>query len=299
MKKKILILGGSGFIGQNLIKRLIRYKELSITSVSRNSFYASKKKIKQIKCDLTKVKNFKILGKHRYDCIINLSGNIDHNNKYNTHLIHNRACKNIFKFFSNKNVKLFIQVGSSLEYGNIKSPQNENSVCKPISFYGKSKLAATNYILNLAKRKKINFLILRLYQVYGPMQKIDRLIPFAIRNSLMNQIFKCSSGKQLRDFLFIDDLIDLFIKILRFKKIKNGIYNVGYGSPITVKSVIHKINRLVKKGIPLYGAIKMRQDENKINYPNIYKVMKNFKWKPKTDILLGLKKTIKYYEKKK
>ena len=79
---------------------------------------------------------------------------------------------NIFK----KKIKLFIQAGSSLEYGETSSPQIEYIKCKPNSYYGKSKLSTTKFIEYFAKKNKIKFLILRLYQIYGPFQKLDRLI---------------------------------------------------------------------------------------------------------------------------
>ncbi len=134
--------------------------------------------------------------------------------------------------------------------------------------------------------------------MYGPLQKLDRLIPFTIDNCIKNKTFNCSEGEQYRDFLFIDDLIYLFELIIGSSKVKNGVYNVGFGIPIKVKSVIALINKIIKKGKPNYGAIKMRPDEIEILFPNINKVVKAFKWKPKTTLLNGLKKTIKYYEKK-
>lgn len=301
MKNTILILGGSGFIGQNLILKLIREKNFEITLASR-SFKSPKnikKKINFIKCDLT---NFKSLIKFKnlnFDYIINLSGNIDHKNKNLTNKIHHIACKNIFNFFTKKKLKLFIQVGSSLEYGNANSPQTENSKCKPVSYYGKAKFLASKFIQKSARKKKINYLILRLYQVYGPYQKFDRLLPLVIKNSLLGKKFKCSDGEQLRDFLHINDLTNLFIKILKKTRIRSGIYNVGFGKATKVKTVIKKVQNKIKKGEPLFGAIQMRSDEITNLFPNISKVKKNFKWKPKVSLSRGLSNTINYYEKKK
>ena len=80
-----------------------------------------------------------------------------------------------------------------------------------------------------------NFIILRPYQVYGPYQKYDRLIPMVIKSCLKNKKFPCTEGNQERDFLYVDDFTDLIIKILRKKNFKNRIFNVGYGKPIKVK----------------------------------------------------------------
>ena len=112
-----------------------------------------------------------------------------------------------------------------------------------------------------------------------------------------NKKFNCTNGIQYRDFLYVDDLSNLFKKILNKKKIKEGIYNVGTGQPLQVKKVIDHIVNLTKKGKPLFGKIKMRNDEDAEYYPNILKIKKSFNWKSKINIIDGLKKTIKFYEK--
>ena len=204
------------------------------------------------------------------------------------------ALKNLINIFKKKKINLFIQASSSLEYGNIKSPQNEKNKCAPVSHYGKAKHKATKYLMK--DNFFFNYIVLRLYQVYGPYQKIDRLIPITINSCLKNKKFKCTDGTQKRDFLFIDDFIDLIVKILKKKKIKSGIYNVGSGKPLYVNYIIKKINFIIKKGYPLFGAIKMRKDESSSLYPNTNKIKKNFNWLPKTSFLEGIKKTINYYE---
>ena len=299
MRKKILIFGGSGFIGINLIKELIKSKDIEVSSASRLKGLNKKreKKIHYIKCDLSKRKDLEVFNKQKFDTVINLSGNINHKNKSETFKIHNEGSKNLFNFFAKKKIKLFIQIGTSLEYGNSKPPHTEGLRCEPKSFYGKSKLLATKHIEKSAKKKNVKYIILRLYQVYGPHQKFDRLIPFVIKNSLLNKKFSCSPGDQLRDFLFVDDLTALISKIINNSNFKSGIYNVGYGESIEVRKVIKNINQIIKKGYPLFGKIKMRKDENHALFPNIKKVKKTFKWRPKINLTKGLRKTINFYAK--
>ena len=76
-------------------------------------------------------------------------------------------------------------------------------------------------------------------------------------------------GNQERDFLYVDDFIDLIIKILGSKNIKSGIFNVGSGKPIQVKKAILTIVKKIKKGTPLFGKLKMRKDEKKITLSRI------------------------------
>ena len=154
--------------------------------------------------------------------------------KYQSQKVHFNGLKNILKIIDIKNLKLFIQVGSSLEYGKRKSPQKESFFCKPISHYGKAKYDASN----LLKKKLKKFVILRPYQIYGPNQKTNRLIPMVINSCLKDETFSCTSGNQLRDFLYVDDFSHLIIKILKRKFFQHRIYNVGNGSPKKVKDVI-------------------------------------------------------------
>tara|TARA_X000000950_G_scaffold288332_1_gene404505 strand:- start:1804 stop:2718 length:915 start_codon:yes stop_codon:yes gene_type:complete len=296
-KKKIILFGGSGFIGFNLVKKLKEYK-FDITSVSRKKIDKKFKlnKIKYLRCDVSKYSSLKKI-KSDFDYIINLSGNINHRNTKETIKTHFLGTKNLIDFFEKKKFSLFIQMGSSLEYGDLNSPHLEKSITKAKSNYGKSKLKATKYIKKRSKIKKFSFMILRLYQIYGPYQKKDRLIPYVINSSIRNKSFNCTDGNQLRDFLYIDDFTLLILKILKKKNIKSGIFNVGFGKPQVVKKVINLITKNLNKGTPLYGKIKMRKEEKKIYYPNIQKIKKNFNWKPKIKIPLGIKKTINFYEK--
>lgn len=219
MKKEILITGGSGFIGYHLIKKLKKNYNIISLSSKKPDIKRKVNLIKYIKCDIYNKKLlYKKLKKLNPSFVINLAGYIDHSNKTKTLNSHFNGCKNLVDYFSSKKIELFIQFGSSLEYGKQGSPHHENLKCKPRAIYGQSKLKSTNYILKTSKRNNFPFAILRLYQIYGPNQSLNRLIPIVISSCLNNKRFNCSSGVQIRDFLYVDDLIDLIIMILKSKK---------------------------------------------------------------------------------
>ena len=297
MKKIILIVGGTGFIGHNVAQRLIK-KNFTVYSLS--SIKPSKGKIiKGVKYLIANTSNLNSLKRKtscKFDYVLNASGNIDHKNKKMTYSAHYKGLKNLIDIFKKKNIKTFIQLGSCLEYGKILSPQRETANCKPQSHYSRAKLLATKYIL---KEKKLPSIILRLYQIYGPNQKLDRLIPYTITSCLKNIKFNCTEGNQFRDFLYIDDLTNLIIKIIQQKNIKKGIYNVGSGKPKKIKLIIKTIKEITKTGFPQYGNLAMRKDEILNLFPDIKKVKKTFKWKPNIFLKDGLKRTKRFYEKKK
>ncbi len=298
-KTRILIAGGTGFIGFHLAKACLR-KNYEITSLSTKKPTKARKlkNVKYLICDITKKNDLEVKIKKSYDYVINLAGYVDHSKKKKTIRSHYNGCLNLANFFLKKKIKRFIQIGSSIEYGKIRSPQKENKLNfqKTYSAYGYSKLLSTKYLLNLYRKNNFPVTILRLYLIYGPFQDLNRIVPIAIFNCLKNKTFNCSPGTQFRDFLYVDDLVEAILKILKIKKTIGEIINVGSGKPKKIKDLIKDIQSIIQKGKPIFGKIKFRNDEIEYLYPNISKIKKQVKWLPKTELTKGLKKTIKYYK---
>ena len=301
MSKKILITGGTGFIGFHLSKKCLSLG-WSVTSLSSQSPKPQKKlkSVKYLKIDITNKNKLSKINKN-FDYIVNLAGYVDHTNKKKTLESHYIGCKNLASIFVNENIKKFIQVGSSIEYGKLKSPQieNKNNKQSTYSVYGKAKLLSTKFLIDLNKKNNFPSSIIRLYLVYGPNQDINRVIPITIKNALDNKRFDCSNGLQYRDFTYIDDVVVAILKLLKSKKTNGEIINIGSGKPVRVRTLIKKICQIVGSGKPVFGNIKMRKDETMVLYPNIRKAKKILKWKPKISLNAGLQKTIKYYKNEK
>ena len=297
--KKILIVGGTGFIGYHLAKQSLK-KGWQVTSISskppKKIRYLSK--VKYIRCDITNKKLLESRTNNNFDYIVNLGGYIDHSNKKKTFSTHYNGCKNLAEIFLKKIPSSFIQIGSSLEYGSANSPQKENIKCnlKSIkSIYGKAKLSSSIHMINLFKKKKFPVTILRLYLVYGPKQDVNRFLPTIINGCLKNKKFTISKGDQLRDFLYVDDAVEAIIKSLINKNTRGQIINLGSGKPKLIKNVIEKVKKISKGGKPQYGMFKLRKFDIQKLYPSIVKVKNTINWKPKTSFDKGLKKTINSY----
>ena len=299
LKTNILIVGGTGFIGYHLAKKSLN-KGWQVTSISTK---LPKKirylpKVKYIICDISNKKILKKKIKRNYKYVVNLGGYVDHSNKKKILGSHYNGCKNLTEIFLKKKPTAFVQMGSSIEYGNSKSPHTENIKCnikKIKSTYGKAKLLSTLHLLKLSKKKNFPAKILRLYLAYGPKQDINRFIPIIINSCLKNIKFPCSNGDQLRDFVHVDDVTDAIMKLLSNKKLKGEIINIGTGKPIKIRNIIKKIKDIAKGGYPQYGKIKLRKDEILKLYPNIDKAKRKLRWKPTISFEQGLKKTINYY----
>lgn len=296
--KKILISGGTGFIGYHLAKKCLDEKLLVFSiSTSKPKKYRFLNKVKYFFFDIAKQKNFKRLKKIKFDYIVNLAGAVDHKNKKKVFNSHFYGVKNLVKYFHSPNLEKFIQIGSSMEYGKTLSPQKETATCTPASFYGKAKLLSTNFLLNHYVKKKFPCTILRLYQIYGPRQDLNRLIPYVIINSIKNRNFDCSSGRQFRDFMYIGDCVDAIFRSLTNKDVIGKIINIGTGKSAQIKKIILKIQQAIKSGKPIFKKIALRKEELIQLYPNITKAKKILKWRCKVDFNKGIYKTINYYKK--
>lgn len=298
-KKKILIVGGTGFIGFHL-GAFLKKKNFKITIVSEHRPKKKRfiKSVKYIQFDISKIKNFKKIKNFEFDYIVNLGGYVNHSNKKKTINSHYVGAKNLSNFFLNKKIKSFIQIGSGGEYGNLKSPHKESAVCRPSkkSSYSYSKYLATNFLISLYKKFNFPVTVLRLYQAYGPSQDINRFLPILITNCIKNKKFKTSHGRQFRDFIHINDLINIIYKCLNKNKARGKIINVGFGKPVNIKETILKVVKICNGGKPQFGKITLRKDENMVTYPNIRNLIKILSYRPVINFEKGIKLTIKSYQ---
>ena len=300
---KILIIGGTGFIGFNLLKKLKNLR-FSITSISlsypkKNNLISG---VNYIKLDITNKNEIKKINGN-FDIVVNaggyggLDGNFRDTNKMYQNQI--KGLKNVASFFLKKKIKKFIQVGSSLEYGSVSGIQTEKSYPKnPITIYGKSKLYSTNYLKFLNKVYNFPVVVLRLYQVYGPNQKNNRLIPYIIESIIKNKKIFTTRGDQIRDFCYIDDVTEAIIKCFNSKKSIGEIINIGYGRGYQIKDILKKIFKFfpkykVKRKVKI--NLSSKKQVKKL-VPSIKKAKKILRWSPKISFNEGIKKTINSFK---
>ena len=297
--KKILIVGGTGFLGFNLAKKLIKDNVVTSISTRNPRKDRSVKGVKYITLDISNKDKFNKIKKYSFNYVINLAGYVNHKDKINVYKSHYIGTKNLISYFKKKKIDFFLQIGSCTEYGHLKSPQKEKSNLKLLnlkSFYSKAKLKASKYLLNEIKNKKINGLIVRPYLIYGPYQDYNRLIPIVFKNCILDKNFNCSDGEQIRNFLYIDDFVEAIAKVLKTKPTCK-IMNIGSRKSYKVKTIIKRIKSITNKGKPLFGMIQLRLDEPKIIYPDLNNLNKYVNWREKVNLNLGLKKTYLYFEK--
>ena len=314
--KKILIIGSNGFIGKNLIQRLnhnenkIFLIDKSLPSKSDLSLL-KKKKIHFQKVDITKTNNFNKISKINFDVVYHLASVVGVSQvldpKITIDTIINGSL-NIIKKVIKKNT-LFIFFSTSEAYGNNpKLPWREEDSMVLGSYkiprwnYAKSKSLIESVIYEYSKKIKFKYIILRLFNIYGPHQS-NYFITSSIINRCLNNLpcYLNYPGTQTRCFTYIDDLNDFLIKILKVKNIKSGVFNIGNNKRTKVKNLIKLIIKLTKSKskikIKKFSTVKKTKMQDVIHrQPDISKIYKFYKWKPKTNLANGLKKTISFFK---
>jgi UDP-glucose 4-epimerase len=300
--KTILITGCAGFIGSSFIKSIIQ-KKLRIIGIDdlsagfKNRLPVNKN-FQFIKGDCSDKKILKKI-KGKVDIIIHLAGQssgeksfYDPINDINRNLFSTIA---LLKFYLKKKSKQFIYASSMSVYGDLRKQVDERCKTKPISFYGLSKLSSEKYI-KMYSNKKINFTILRFFNVYGEGQTLNNLKQGMIRIFLTqifnsNQLIVKGSLKRFRDFIHILDVNKILQKIVGNRNCFNKTFNVGYGKKYVIKDVVKLIKKKSKKKFSIKVKANTPFDQFGI-YSNSNKLFKTIKFKAKIALENGLDKYI-------
>ena len=301
--KKILVTGGAGFIGTNLCKKLFKnnYKVYVIDNESNGNLKNIKKFI--VKSFNTDFSNKETLNKIKgIDVVIHLAANsrvIDSikNPKKNFN-------ENVIKTFklinwaSNNNVNYFINASTGgAILGKAKPPINEDINPKPISPYGASKLAIEGYCHAFNEISKLKLCSLRFSNVYGPHSDLkDSVIALFYKKIIKGEdIYIYGTGKQSRDFLFIDDLINGDLNSIKYRP--TGVIQLASGKQTTLKELLKYMQKITKKKIePKYQSKRLGEVEHV--WCEIKKAKKLINFKIKNNLFTNLKYTWLWYNKK-
>ena len=276
-----------------------------ITSVSLSSPSVERriKGVRYINMDIRKFDEHTDVLQQEYDYVVNLGGYVDHRLIKESGLMvidsHYKGILKLIDILPRKKIKRFVQIGSSDEYGNTVSPQVEEIRENPISPYSFAKTATTHFLQMLHKTENYPVVILRPFLVYGPNQGTERFIPQVINGCLENKEFPASLGMQLRDFCYIDDVVEAIFVSLTEKNAIGQVINIGSGEPTTVRSIVEKIVANIGTGSPNYGEIPYRTGENMSLFADVNKAYSVLGWKPNVSFDEGVIRTIGWFTQKK
>jgi len=307
MTKQVLITGGVGFIGHHLVEKLI--KENYYPIIIDNFFNADVKNIKHlssnkyalINLDINnsmlekKLKNFKPETTVHLAAIHYIPYCVKHPKKtLKTNFI---GTKKILELSRKLNVKKFIFSSSAAVYKPSKIAHKENDLIKPIDVYGRTKVISEKLIENFCSENNMQFFILRFFNIYGEKNLTPHFIPSLIEKIKKSKNIKLGNIDTCRDYIYIDDIIEIVSKIIKIKKEKGGIYNIGTGHKYSGKDIILLVENILNQKIKINKDEELvRKNDRKFLVANIDKIKKAYNWQPTFSLRDGLKKLIKNNE---
>ena len=321
MIKNILITGGAGYIGSHISEILVKNKKKIYIVDNLSTGYRSliNKKAKFFKLNINNDKTVKkIIQENKIDSIIHLAANliISEGEKYPKKYYRNNVLgtQNLLKACSNSTIKNFIFSSTAAIYKDGQFKVSENSIIKPKSVYGKTKVKCEKIIQSFCKKNKINYGILRYFNIAGSspsgkiglINKSDHLFKNFSREimkkrpvlKIYGNDYKTKDGSCIRDFIHVSDIAEIHFKVLEKidKTNKSKILNCGYNKGTSVLEVAKEFKKQTSKKVKILVTKRRKADLVKIIASN-KKLMQFIQWKPKFNNLGKIVKSCVMWEK--
>ena len=297
---KILVTGGAGFIGSNIVDELIEKKHKVVIVDNLATGNKKAKFYKVSVCDKKKIDE--IFKKEKIDIVIHHAAQLDVRKSVEDPCfdadVNIKGALNILEACKNTKVKkiIFASSGGTI-YGECgtKAP-DEKAFANPLSPYGVAKLSVEHYIKAYSALYGLKYTILRYANVYGPRQDVNGeagvVAIFIGRMSQNKEFFIFGDGKQLRDYVYVKDVVSANIKSLT--KGNNEVINIGTNKTTSVTKLAQELSKIIGyKNKPVFKP--KRNGELFKSFLNISKAKTVLGWKPKIDIIKGLKNTVEYF----
>lgn len=303
--KKVLIFGGFGFLGLNLIQRLLTEKsQITVLDVNTPPLKSLSEKVAFIQgniSDYNLVK--KLLAKN--EILFNLAGRSGPANSMEDPAldlkINVESVLSVLQAAKEVNPQLKIVFpGSRLEFGRInKLPVTEDDPMRPTSIYGIHKLTAEKYHLAFFDNFGLPTTVLRISNPYGPHLTQNNpgynIFNYFIDQAQKGETIKIfGNGEQKRDYLYVGDLVNVFLDVGKNNKTDGQVYNIGYGSGFSLMEVAQTIVDVVGQGkiekVPWKEDLKKLETGDYIS--DLTKIKNDTGWEPKVSIKEGIQKTV-------
>ena len=316
--KKIIITGGLGFIGSNLIKLLLK-KNFFVVNIDKISYasnfyntknFSNKKNYKFVKLDINnRLKLRKVLNFHKPIAIFNLAAethvdrSIDGPAEFiKSNIVGVFNLLEEFKEFTKKNKKTkLIHISTDEVYGDVlKGRSKENDPYKPSSPYAASKASSDHLVYSYVRTFKLNAMITNCSNNYGPHQHPEKLIPKLIYNIIKNKPLPLyGNGKNSREWIFVDDHCEALFKVFK-NGTKGQFYNIGSNINSSNLDIAQLLINIARKKIKLGKEVKIKFVKDRPGHDfryalNSKKIFRKLKWKSKINLKKGLENTFNWY----
>ena len=308
---KVLLTGAAGFLGSHTAEKLLA-AGLEITGVDNFSDYydVAQKKANAdaiiskgaeiVTIDLRKSKNYQRLHRN-FDFIIHfaaqpgISGSSTFSDYYSNNV---SATQNLIRFaLENRNLKHFFYISTSSVYG-LEATFSETAVPKPASVYGSTKLAGEKLVLEQNLFGRFSTSVLRLFSVYGPRERPEKLFAQLISCGIEDRPFRIFQGSErhLRSFTYVGDIVEgINQALLRYEQLNGEIINLGAAEEYQTLQGVRIVEGLLSRQIELEVVPKRSGDQLR-TCANIEKARRLLNYNPQTSLRKGLVKQLEWYE---
>lgn len=317
---KVLVTGSEGFIGSHLIEELLKKNFKVRAMVLYNSFNSwgwlenlRYRKNRKLEIVLGDIRDKEVIDKNLrgIDIVINLAALIGIPYSYSatrSYLDTNTiGLLNILNAAKQNQIRQLIHMSTSEVYGTPKKvPINEDFNLNAQSPYAASKIAADQLALSFYRSFNLPITIIRPFNTFGPRQSARAVIPTIISQAMNNQRIKIGSVYPKRDFVYVKDTVRGIVSAINNKKTIGEVINLGSGYEISIKDLISKISKVLKKEI-IYRESSIRKRPKNSEVTRLLactkKAKKLLNWKTKysgkNKLEIGLKETIEWFRDKK
>lgn len=298
--KRILITGGAGFIGSCIVNKLVgQGHELIVVddlSIGKKSLIKNPSKVIFYRFDISDPKKLENAFGQKVDLVIHLAAKhyipYCDSHEEETVKINVLGTLNLIQLMERFKMNRIIFASSAAVYKSSAEPHREIDSLEPAGIYGTSKVLAEDMVKRLCPIFHIDYTILRLFNVYGPDDLVPHLIPEMIKQAKRGQAIEIGNLGSKRDYVWVQDVAEAFIKVMNNNNSRNNIYNVGTGRSRSVEEVFNVIKQssgrnLVVKSI---GSRKRKSDTLNLQ-ADINKIKKEVGWSPAVDFADG----VRYY----
>jgi nucleoside-diphosphate-sugar epimerase len=286
--KKILVVGGNGYLGKFLVK-VLRENEADIFVISRNCEQSNS----QFTVDITNFdETYKVIQKIKPDIVYHLAANISRNRDFTIYkemaTVNVQGTLNILKSLEGIDAH-FIFTSSSEIYGNNASPFHENQIPTPVSPYSLTKINAEMLVQTYSTNQSKKFTNLRVFNFYGESMPEGFFIPQMIQSLKKGEDFLMTKGEQVRDFLYVGDVVKALVLTAKNTSSYGETMNVCSGKGTKLSQLAAAVNTAMKtKAKIVLGAIPYRDNEVWEMIGDNSKIKKITDFEPKISIDKGI-----------